>query len=151
MNRLRLLVVAVACFASTPHALTAPVLKDGKDDKSDLKKLEGEWIIDSWVQLGQPIAIKGTWSFKDEKYSLNQGGALEEGTVKLDKAKKPPIFDLAITAGTCEGKDQPGIYKLDGDTLTLCLAWPGTTDRPADFESTADNRFILIKLKRDKK
>lgn len=151
MNRHVLLAVGLVCLATPLGVPAAPVLKDGKDAKDDAKKLEGDWTIESWVQLGRPTGVRGTWSFKGDKYTLDQGGNLEEGTIKLDKAKKPPVMDLAITGGSCQGKDQPGIYKLDGDTLTLCFAWPGNTDRPTEFESPADKNWILITLKRDKK
>jgi uncharacterized protein (TIGR03067 family) len=129
-------------------AVAAPGPKEAKDD---LKKLQGSWTIDSWQQLGQPIDIKGTWVFDGEKYTLDTGANIEEGTIKLDTSKKMQTIDLAITGGNCKGNDQPGIYKLDGDTVTLCFAWPGKTNRPDKFESSADENWILITMKRTKK
>jgi uncharacterized protein (TIGR03067 family) len=151
MNRPVLLAVGLACLAGLAAATAAPAPKVAKEDKGDLKKLEGDWTIESWTQFGQPIAATWTWSFKGEKYTLDQGTNLEEGTIKLDPKKEPPVMDLDITGGNCRGKAQPGIYKLDGDTLTLCFAWPGDTDRPTEFASTADKRWVLITLKRAKK
>ena len=147
MNRPLRLVAVLALLAGPPTALPAPALKE---PKNDLSKLEGEWKIESWVQLGQPIAITATWSFKGDKYTLDQGGNVEEGTIKLEQGKGPAVIDLAITGGSCAGKDQPGIYKLDGDTLTCCFAWPGVAERPTEFASTAANRWILVTLKRAK-
>lgn len=144
MNRPLLLAALVAI---TTGAVAAP---GPKGDKSDLKKLEGDWKVESWVQLGQTIPLNATWSFKGDKYTLDQGSNLEEGTIKLDPGKKPAAIDLAITGGSCKGKNQPGIYKIDGDTLTMCFAWPDVTDRPTDFTSTADNRWILVTLIRVK-
>jgi uncharacterized protein (TIGR03067 family) len=142
MNRPRSLAVGLALLAGTLGAPAAPGLKD-KDDKNDVK-------VESWVQIGQVIPMDASWSFKGDKYTLDMGSNLEEGTIKIDQVKKPATIDLEITGGNCKGKDQPGIYKFDGDTLILCFAWPGVADRPTDFTSTKDNRWILITLKRAK-
>jgi len=147
MSRIALLTVGVTCFALLLEVVAAPGLKE---PPNDLKKLQGDWTIESWVQVGQAVQMQATWTFKSDKYTLDMAGNREEGNIKLDKQKKHPTIDLAITEGTCQGKDQPGIYKLDGDTLTLCFSWPGVADRPTDFASTADNRWILITLKRKK-
>ena len=55
-----------------------------------------------------------------------------------------------MTGGNCAGKYQEGIYKFDGDALVCCFAWPGVVGRPTEFASTADNRWILVTLKRKK-
>jgi uncharacterized protein (TIGR03067 family) len=148
MSRFVLLAAGIVCLAGL-SAPAAPGLKE-KEDKSDLKKLEGDWKIESWVQLGTNVPMDATWSFKGDKYTLTMPSNTEEGSIKIDQDKKPAVMDLVITGGNCSGKEQPGIYKFDGETLICCFAWPGTTDRPTDFTSTADNRFILITLKRAK-
>lgn len=151
MSRSLSLAVAFVFLAGSLGAIAAPGLKE-KEDKSDVKKLQGEWVIESWTQFGQAINTnQWTWTFKDDKYTFDQKSNLEEGSVKIDQAKKPATIDLTITGGNCKGNEQPGIYKIEGDTLTLCLAWPGNTDRPTDFTSTAAQRWILITLKRTKK
>src|SRR5262245_56755224 len=129
MIRRVLFAVGLTCFAGFVTAAPAPKVAP-KDDKADLKKLEGEWKIESWIQFGNPVGADWTWTIKEDKYTLDQGTNLEEGTLKLDSKKDPPVMDLEITGGNCKGKDQPGIYKLEGDKLTLCFAWPGETDRP---------------------
>jgi uncharacterized protein (TIGR03067 family) len=150
MIRFRTLAVSFAILAGTVAAPAAPGPKE-KEDKSDLKKLQGDWEVTSWVQLGQELNMKAKWSIKDDKYTLEMDANLEEGTIKIDPAKKPATIDLAISGGNCKGKDQPGIYKFDGDTIVFCFAWPGTTDRPTEFQSTAEGRTILITMKRSKK
>ena len=148
MSRTLSLGVALVALAGLLPANAAPGPKDEKDAGP---KLEGEWKVESWEQLGQMLELSADWSFKGDKYTLNMGANLEEGSIKLDTAKKPHTIDLKITGGNCAGNDQFGIYKFDGDKLIVCLAWPGDKDRPTEFKSTADARTILITLKRPKK
>jgi uncharacterized protein (TIGR03067 family) len=125
-----------------------------KDDKDDLKKFEGDWVFTSWEFGGQTLPAEfrdsAKWSVKGDKYTFEMNEQKEEGTIKLDPAKKPATIDFAITAGNDKGKDQPGIYKVDGDTITICLARPGGKERPTDFKSTEENGFILVTVKKSK-
>ena len=125
-----------------------------KDDKEDTKKFEGDWTFTAWESAGQALPQAALdmakWSVKGDKYTFEMGEQKEEGTIKLDPAKKPATIDFAITSGNDKGKDQPGIYKVDGDTITICLARPGAKERPTDFKSTEDNGFILVTVKKNK-
>jgi uncharacterized protein (TIGR03067 family) len=148
-----LLAVALGLIVGLPFTVAAPG-KD-KEDKDDLKKFEGDWKITSWRQYGRDLEAEALdtakWTVKGDKYTFEMGGNQEEGKLKIDAAKKPMVCDLEITEGNDKGKGQPGIYKIDGDTLTVCFAAPGAKDRPKDFTSTEDDMQILVVMKRKKK
>jgi uncharacterized protein (TIGR03067 family) len=132
----------------------APGAKDDKD-KDDLKKFDGTWVFTAWDHAGEalPAEARDTakWTIKGGKYTFEFAGMTEEGTIKLDPSKKPATIDIAITEGQDKGKDQVGIYKIEGETITVCLAAPGAKDRPTEFRSTEENGFILATIKRGKK
>jgi uncharacterized protein (TIGR03067 family) len=58
----------------------------------------------------------------------------------------PPKLDLADGPS---GSPELGIYKLDGDTLTLCFAAPGEP-RPVAFTTGEESKGWVIVLKRSK-
>lgn len=150
MKPLSLPLVTCALLAAG-HLPAAPALK-GADD---LKKLQGDWVVTAWTQGGRPLDQErldtAKWSVKGDKYTFEMGGNTEEGTIKLDPGKKPAAIDLAITAGSDEGKGQVGVYQVDGDTVTFCFNRPGDTARPAGVSVEAENSYILMTVKRVKK
>jgi uncharacterized protein (TIGR03067 family) len=155
MKALSPFAVVVGLLALTLGAMAAPS-KDKKEDKDDAKKMEGAWKVETWEQGGVALPAEGlegaTWTVKGDKYTFAMGGNVEEGSLKLDPAKKPATIDLDIKAGNCKGQTQAGIYKFDGDTMTFCFNRPGGTGRPTEFKSTEEgDTFIVVTLKRHKK
>jgi uncharacterized protein (TIGR03067 family) len=150
MKRQATLVIVLAMAVA---ATAAPKLPESKE-KDDLSKFLGEWSITEWNYAGNAIPVNllanAAFTFAKDKYTFQIGFAAEEGTIKLDPKAKMPTIDLIIKTGNDAGKEQPGIYKLEGDTITICFALPGIAERPTEFTSTAGNRQILATLKRKK-
>ena len=157
MIKFAALAVTLSLFAACVGSSTAPAApaKDAKDTKDDIKSFGGDWSFTSWEMGGQTLPKEALdlakWSVKGDKYKFGMGEMEEEGTIKLDTSKKPATIDLAITSGNDSGKDQVGIYKIDGDTITICLARPGLADRPKEFKTNDENGHILVTIKRNKK
>jgi uncharacterized protein (TIGR03067 family) len=122
-----------------------------KDVKKDADPLVGEWVAESWIKGGRPEEVRagmGITFAPGGKARLAEGGKDLETTYTTDAGKDPPHLDIVVPGGGM-GPTLTGIYKRDGDTLTLALGPDG--ERPARFESAAGSRVMLMVLKRKKK
>ncbi len=145
MTRFAMLAVTLGLVAAAP----VPEKKD------ELKKFEGTWLFTRWELAGEALPeeslLDASFSVKGDKYTFQMGMATEEGTIKLDPARKPATIDLTITSGPDKGKVQLGIYRIERDAIVLCLTKAGATERPTEFTSTGANRHNLLTIKRAKK
>jgi uncharacterized protein (TIGR03067 family) len=132
-------------------ALAAPA---GKDlPKKDPPSLIGEWVGETGIRGGTPhnpppgTTITFT---KDGKMIMKEGGhdKTMEGTYTADPKKDTPEISISL-APAAKDATLVGIYRIEGDTLTLCFSMGG--DRPKAFESPAGTQVMLITCKRAKK
>jgi uncharacterized protein (TIGR03067 family) len=138
-------VLAVAIGASFSLCGAARALADDTAQTELLKPFQG-----TWASSGE--GIEATWTFDGEKIKANVAGMEYTCKGKIDKEAKPfATIDLVIEDGPEEakGKISKGIYKLDGEKLTLCVSTPGK-DRPKEFAQTDDEAY-LFELKKEKK
>jgi uncharacterized protein (TIGR03067 family) len=129
-------------------------LVNAKEEKEDKDKLQGTWQVVGGEAKGQELpeeavkALDFTMTIKGEKYTAKSTQEDEEGTIKLDPKKDPKTIEFHIESGKDKGKKQLGIYALDGDTLKICAAKPGSKERPKEIKTTAGDDFTVLVLKR---
>ena len=122
------------------------------DAKDVFQKLQGTWPVESWTEAGQPApdVAKRTVFFGGNVFIFRQNGkTLQAGPVLLDTAADPPAFDATIREGETRGGTVLGIYKLDGEALTLCFD-PAGKARPKGFDPAPADGLTVIKMKRPK-
>jgi uncharacterized protein (TIGR03067 family) len=131
-------------------AVAAPAPKEAP--KKDPPSILGEWVPTTIVVGGkkedQPAGSLMTFA-KDGKSTMKEDkdAKLVEMSYTLDPKQDPS--HITLTEAGMGNITLLGIYKLEGETLTICLA--SGKDRPTAFASRAGSANILITLKRPKK
>jgi uncharacterized protein (TIGR03067 family) len=123
------------------------------DNDKDAKKLEGTWAVVSLEREGQKdppdeqakgitltFAAGGKVTFKTPDREIN-------GKYKIDAGKK--VKEITLEAN--DEKTLYGIYKLDGDSLTVCAVDTSADERPTEFATKEGSKARLLVLKREKK
>jgi uncharacterized protein (TIGR03067 family) len=124
-----------------------------QDPKKELDKLQGEWTMVSLEQKGKKASDEAVKVYKltikeDQWIVTTSTGGESKMTFKIDPSKDPKTIDFTFKSGNKDIVSR-GIYKLAGDTLTLCRT-TGDTDRPKEFKTTAV-AGVLVEWKRAKK
>ena len=124
----------------------------GQDDDAAVKKdkelLKGSWKFES-VKSAQgekeDFADAKLEFFTDGKVQFTKGTQQKKATYKINPAGKPKEIDLKP-----EEKDEAmqGIYRIEKDTLTICICEGQNVARPTEFE--AKDKNVLVTLKRVK-
>ena len=128
-------------------ALAAPAPKDGPRPAAADHPLVGEWVVESHVGNGKPFPRFG----KPERITITRDcwtvskESVSESCLTLDPKKDPPHIDVWVPTQEEENICR-GIYRLDGDTLTVCYTLG--KDRPTKFESAPKSGLYLMTLKR---
>ncbi len=122
--------------------------------KDDAEAIKGKWVAVSIKAGGFTVPEEAAGSFKfkfDGKEYVNTNmGQTEEGGYTIDSSKSPKTIDFDIKTGNDKGKKQLGVYKLDGDKLTIVAATAGETERPKSIEPGANDQVLMIVLQRQK-
>jgi len=63
---------------------------------------------------------------------------------------KPKSIDTTNLDGTEKGRTIAGIYRIEGDTLTLCIPTARGMGRPQDFEAKERSKLAVFTLHRAK-
>ena len=79
----------------------------------------------------------------------HEGHALFRGSYSVDGSRKPSRIDFVHSEGSLKGKSWKGIYRLDGDKLTICDNAPDMAKpRPTQFSTKSGSGYICIVFRR---
>ncbi len=129
--------------------LVVAFLSSGSTQAQAASALEGVWIGQDMVRLGQqvPASVVANirFTFKGDKVTIrgNRGDTSEDVCpFTIDTSTSPKRIDIVNPNGVT----MAGIYDLTGDVLKIAL---GPSDRrPTDFQSGAGSAAIVFTLKK---
>lgn len=139
-------IMTAAMFAPVPGAVES--VEEAK------QKLTGVWRAVSAERHGFPhppedvdalrLVITGEkvvfkWATKEAVFSY-----------RVDPSTDPKQLDMTCLNPEFKNILCRGIYKFDGDQLSICSNTRGTQDRPLDYKTSLRNGFATYVLKREK-
>jgi uncharacterized protein (TIGR03067 family) len=119
------------------------------------EKLQGKWVAVSAEKNGEEAEfIRGHHlTFGDVRYTITDkdGKLLWSGTYRTFPDQKPAGIDFRHADPKLIAMPWEGIYKLDGDSLTICdNAGVPNRPRPKEFTAKAGSGHVLVVFKRAK-
>jgi RNA polymerase sigma factor (sigma-70 family) len=130
----------------TPALQAAQASRDSDKEKlSDLERLQGVWTLIAMESAGKkasPDEVNknaAKLNCAGDKVVIEQGAGSETARVRIDAAKQPKQIDLIVGRNDVH----KGIYRLDGDTLTICKYHP-PEERPSEFTTKAGARWPML-------
>jgi uncharacterized protein (TIGR03067 family) len=120
-----------------------------QNTKEELDKLQGEWTMVSLEENGRKVSDKLVKQYKltikENQWIVSlSGGQGRKMTFKIDPSKDPKTMDLTIRVQDRETISR-GIYKLEGDTLTVRRTTEtGDVERPQEFSTTPEEGLLAV-------
>jgi uncharacterized protein (TIGR03067 family) len=122
--------------------------------KDELKRQEGTWSVTSSIYDGQSASTDLVRSIKrivegDHAVWERDGKRFAGTMIDVDPARDPKTIDVIPDGGRNRGERVLGIYKVDGDKLTICMAEP-SKPRPKAFQADKGSGYTLRTFAREK-
>jgi uncharacterized protein (TIGR03067 family) len=116
----------------------------------DAKQWQGTWKMIATTYNGSPQAADMAWVVKGDRYFIRMNGQVhgDPYMFTLDPDKKQiSVFHHDTPPGTYGGSLK-GIYKISGDTLTVCYELTGQR-YPTGFDAFQGSRQVLYEFRRE--
>jgi uncharacterized protein (TIGR03067 family) len=119
---------------------------------SDRDRLQGTWVVESGQRNGQPTPLDQVGMQRavfdgDKLHAVMPGGITGDGYAQLVETTQPKQIWLQVQG---ENKGMRGIYKIDGDRLTLCMDQDAAGEIPKSFAAPAGTTIDLIVMRRER-
>jgi uncharacterized protein (TIGR03067 family) len=132
------LLVSLLSLAFAPLPFPKP-----DPSKDDLARMQGEWVISRAHNRGVVEEVGGAsvWTIKGDVLTTSRDGKIVSTCyIRLDGRTRPGSIDLH-NKREGDADPAPGRYRVDGDTLTVCIG-PGV--RPRDLSGFGPSNGVWV-------
>src|SRR5262249_17342274 len=86
-------------------------------------------------------------TIKGDQLTMTNGAKEQTMTIKLDPSQSPKAIDMDFVGPLGKQNRRLGIYKLEGDTLTICWVVQAI-ERPTEFKTSekAGNLWVFKRM-----
>jgi uncharacterized protein (TIGR03067 family) len=120
------------------------------DSAQDTQQWQGSWKLVDATYDGAPQLADMEWIVDGDQYTirLNQQAHQDPYVFKLDASRKQlDVLHHETPAGTYGGTLK-GIYRIGGDSLTVCYDLTGR-QYPQSFDAKPGSRQVLYQFRRE--
>ncbi len=126
---------------------------DPKPKSNDVKTLDGTWLVTRAERSGQAAdrPVGDTLTFRSGMLKfVTKEGQEWQGTYTIDVSQTPMTIDVSHKRPNSDEEIQvPGIFRIEGDELTVCFSDPTEGERPTEFKTVEGKRTMMVVLKRE--
>jgi uncharacterized protein (TIGR03067 family) len=144
----------IASVVTMTLLVAAPLAASDKPAKNDKARLQGTWSLVSVEIDKKAVSMdelkEARLVVSGDHYSFALGKDRLEITYKMEEGKKPKAIDLTVIEGPEKGKTYHGIFKLEGDTYTICRTTEPNKERPTEFATQPGSGLMIVVWKRAK-
>jgi uncharacterized protein (TIGR03067 family) len=118
----------------------------------DQERIQGTWTISRLEMAGKNILADEGAKYQvviqnNSFITKHEGKEQASYRLKLDSARSPKTIDFVPTDVNKDGPEMIGIYKLDGDTLTIFVSLD-MKERPRSYK---DGNVTVLVLQRQRR
>jgi uncharacterized protein (TIGR03067 family) len=122
-------------------------------DESNSNVLQGSWrgiAVEMSGQKPEGVAETLTLCFEGNSLTvLEHGDAGSSGTFRIDATKNPTTIDIVYSKDRNRDERRAwGLYKIEGETLTIITVEGEEADRPKDFACEKGKGYTMVTLRR---
>ncbi len=109
----------------------------------ELKRIQGKWVLEGGERNGMKLDFKLeepqiVLEIRENKWIFT---GQEKGKIMAMDSR---ILDIKSSEEGRVGEVDEGIYKLIGDTLTICIYQGNGRNRPTEFTSKNEDTIVAI-------